>query len=360
MNNLKLKYFFAIIFFSNTIFINLPLNSSPSKKNIENSSLSSKNIKKNKINKIELQENKYLLGIGDTYNLKIFGAEELNTEFKILSDGTATLPLIGVKNLEGFTINEAVEFIENSLSEELINPKVELNLLEARPLTISIIGEVNRPGVYKLSSNSNDLPSLISIIEKAGGLSKQADLSKINLKRKLSGRNQTYKKTNLNLRELILKGNLKQNPYLFDGDVIFIKKSKEPEKDLLAISSTSLAPEFIKVNFIGEIANPGSIDLRPNSTLIDGILSAGGPTDWRSNYGFVEILRINKNGTAFRKRYKINLSNNYSEESNPILNDGDSIWIRKNSFAKATDTLGNIADPLQDLLSIWTLFKLVN
>ena len=41
----------------------------------------------------------------------------------------------------------------------------------------------------------------------------------------------------------------------------------------------------------------------------------------------------------FRKRYKINLSSNYTEKNNPILNDGDSIWIRKNKFSQATDTL---------------------
>ena len=33
------------------------------------------------------------------------------------------------------------------------------------------------------------------------------------------------------------------------------------------------------------MSRPGSLKLRTNSTLVDGILAAGGPKDLRSNYG---------------------------------------------------------------------------
>ena len=88
----------------------------------------------------------------------------------ILSDGTATLLLIGVKNLKGLTINEATKYIEKLLSKELISPQVELNLLQTRPIIVSVIGEVYRPGIYKLGSNSNDLPTLINAIESRRGI----------------------------------------------------------------------------------------------------------------------------------------------------------------------------------------------
>ena len=324
-----------------------------------NKNLVDQSIDKNKINN-QLQQDFYLIGEGDILSLKVIGAEELNMEIKVLNDGNASLPLVGVKKINGLTINDAAFFIEEMLSQELINPKVELNLIKARPITISIIGEISRPGIYKLNANSNDLPSLITSIEEAGGLSKKADFSNILLKRRLPGQDLKYKKTNLNLKKLIINGDLSQNPFLFDGDIIKIKKIKKIDPDLLKISSSSLSPKMINVNFIGEINNPGSLKLNSNSTLIDGILAAGGPKDLRSNYKFVEILRINRDGSGFRKRYKINLSGNYSEKNNPILNNGDSVWIRKNNFSKATDTLGFVANPLQNLVSIWTLFKLID
>ena len=163
----------------------------------------------------------------------------------------------------------------------------------------------------------------------------------------------------MNFRDLILNGNQSQNPYLFDGDIIKVEKAKNLDEDILSIASTSFSPSVINVNFIGEVKRPGNLKLKPNKTLIDGILAAGGPTDSRSNYSNVEILRINRNGTASRKKYRIDLSQNYSEKNNPILNDGDSVWIKRNSFAKATDTIGIISSPLRDLVSIWSIFKII-
>ena len=101
-----------------------------------------------------------------------------------------------------------------------------------------------------------------------------------------------------------------------------------------------------------------SLTKKPDIILIDGIFSAGGFNDQRANYKFVEILRINRNGNAFKKRYKVSLGSNYSEKHNPILNDGDSVWVKKNKFAKMTDTLGIVASPLKDIVTIWTFFKL--
>ena len=307
-----------------------------------------------------LQEDLYLLGSGDSIKFSVIGAPELNTIARILNDGNAIIPFLGPVKLSGLTVSSASKYLENLLSKELINPKVELFILENRPLKISIIGEVLRPGIYKINSLSNDLPTVITAIEEAGGISKFADLTKIKIKRLLPGELISYKKTNLNFKNLLFKGDQSQNPYLFDGDIIEIKKVNNLDKDLLSLRSTSLSPRVITVNFLGEVGNPGTFKLDANTTLIDGILAAGGPKNWRSNYGNVEILRINRNGSAFRKKYRIDLSQNYSEKNNPVLNNGDSVWIRRSNFAKTTDTLTAVSSPFRDLVNIWTLFKLID
>ncbi len=307
-----------------------------------------------------LQEDLYLLGAGDTINFSVIGVPELNIQTRILNDGNAIIPFLGPVKLSGLTILSASRYLENLLSKELINPKVELFISENRPIKISIIGEVLRPGIYKLNSTTNDLPTIITAIDEAGGISKFADLTKITLKRKLPGEYTSFKKTNLNFKNLLFKGDQSQNPYLFDGDIIEIKKVKDLDKDILSLTPTSLSLKNITVNFLGEIGTPGRLKLDSNTTLIEGILAAGGPKNWRSNYGNVEILRMNRNGSAFRKRYRIDLSQNYSEKNNPILNNGDSIWVRRNNFAKATDTISAVSSPLRDLVNIWTLFKLID
>ena len=356
MNLIKYNFIFQTIIyiFFNTYF----LQAVKADKHINNQN--TQNNIQEKLKSPIIQEDSYLLGPGDVILFSVIGVEELKITAKIWNDGKVTLPLLGPVKLKGHTIKSASKYLETLLAKELINPKVELFVNEHRPIRVSIIGQVSRPGIYKLNTNSVDLPSAITAIEEAGGLSKYADLTKISLRRKLPGEGSSYKKTNLNFGNLIFKGDQSQNPFLFDGDIIEIKKVKNLDKDFLSITSTSLSPNSIKVNFLGEVVKPGPQELNANSTLIDGIFAAGGPKNWRSNYGNVEILRINRDGSAFRKKYMIDLSQNYSEKNNPVLNNGDSVWIRKNNYAKATDALSAVSTPLRDLVNVWTLFKLID
>ena len=352
----KYKVFVHIIYI---LFFNIFCLQSIESSEINNNKSSQNNIKEN-LKKFDLQEDFYLLGSGDEIIFSVIGAEELKTNIKILNDGHAIIPLLGPVKLSGHTITSASRHLENLLSKELINPKVELFIQRNRPIKISIIGEVFRPGIYNLNSITNDLPTVVTAIEEAGGISKFADLTNIKINRLLPGEERSYKKTTLNFRNLLFKGDQSQNPYLFDGDIIEIKKVKNEDEDILSITSTSLSPKLITVNFLGEIETPGTFKLDANTTLIDGILAAGGPTNWRSNYGNVEILSMNRNGSASRKKYRIDLAENYSEKNNPILNNGDSVWVRRNNFAKTTDTLSAITTPFRDLVNIWTLFKLID
>ena len=345
----KYNVFVQLIYFSIFSFLGLQA--------IKSGEISQNNIQE-ELKLVNLQQDEYILGSGDSLNFAVIGAEELSITTKILNDGNAIIPLLGPVKLSGFTVSNASRYLEQLLSKELINPKVELFIAINRPLQISVIGEVSKPGIYKLNSQTNDMPTVISAIEEAGGISKFGDLTNIKLSRLLSGEERSYKKTNLNFRNLIFKGDQSQNPFLFDGDIIQINKVKNLNEDTLSLASTSLAPKQITVNFLGEIENPGTLNLDPSSTLIDGILSAGGPKNWRSNYGNVEILRINRNGSAFRKKYSINLSQNYSEKNNPVLSNGDSVWVRRNNFAKATDALSGITAPFKELVNAWTLFKI--
>lgn len=353
--NLKKKILFTLIF--SGIFLNpLFLSASNEIKKEQGKNILIKDTK----NKDLLQKDLYLLGNGDILDFKVIGMPELDSKLNILNDGNSIIPLIGITSINGMSINEAKLHLEKLLSKELINPKIELILKAPRPIKISIIGEVLKPGIYKLQMNTNDFPSLINVIKEAGGLTSNADLTSIELKRRLPGQELKFKKTSLNLRDLLTKGEQQNNPYLFDGDIIQINKGNKIDKQIISLASTSLSPDTIRVNFIGEVNQVGSYQLQSNSTLIDGIFSAGGFNQNRANYKFVEILRINRNGKAFKKRYKISLGGNYSEENNPILNDGDTVWVKKNKFANITDSLGLVSYPIKDIVTIWTFFKLTD
>ena len=336
------------------------------------------NIRLSKINKYpvinqipDIQTSLYLLGPGDKLKINFFDVPELSDEFEILNDGTIQIPYAGSINVNNLTIEQSREKIRDSLKNELIRPDLELKLLEKRPVKISLIGELERPGLYTLSQNENSntkggpkllingLPTVVDAIQKAGGITQDSDLSKVFISRRLPGQNNKYKTATLNLLNLIIEGDQTQNPHLFDGDIIKINKIDNLSKNSLEIASANFAPQSININIIGEVNNPGQLEVSARTLLNQAILLAGGPKYWRSSKGNVELIRVNRNGTITRKKISINLSNGLSKDENPPLKDGDTIFVRRNILAKGTDSLGGITNPIRDIVTTWTLFKLI-
>ena len=73
--------------------------------------------------------------------------------------------------------------------------------------------------------NISGLPTLVKAIQKAGGITQSANLQEVELIRLLPGNRNEYKTSKLNLVDLIFKGARNNNPFLFDGDIIKLKKS---------------------------------------------------------------------------------------------------------------------------------------
>ena len=70
---------------------------------------------------------------------------------KVLNDGTGSIPYIGNKNI-AMTLNECNQYLKDLLSKELLQPEAQIEIIEARPIRVSIIGEVNKPGIYTLTT----------------------------------------------------------------------------------------------------------------------------------------------------------------------------------------------------------------
>ena len=251
-----------------------------------------------------LQKNQYLLGPGDILEILFFDAPEFSGEYKVLNDGRIHLPLIGSILLNNLSLQEATNIIETKFSKELIRPELFLSVKVARPIKVSIIGEIERPGLYSLTNNeksnlegvsqivNSGLPTIVDAIQKAGGITQNADLRNITLKRRVSGKEGDFKQTKLNLLELIFDGNQEQNPYLFDGDVIKLNRAEELPKEIIKIAQANLSPKTIQVSVIGKVRNPGNLSVDANTPLVQAVLLAGGPIDWKADKGNIDLIRI--------------------------------------------------------------------
>ena len=317
-----------------------------------------------------LQDDAYILGPGDGLSVRFLIETELSSTLQILNDGTASLPLLGSVRLTGLTLSQASLWLQSLYARQLLRPDLQLSVTAPRPLRVAVVGQVERQGIYTLTTSEaskteaavgiSGLPTLVDAIQKAGGITDQADLRQVVLQRRLPGDRALFKRTRLNLLSLVFDGDLAQNPLLFDGDTIRVLKAEEPVTEAIELSSTTLAPTTINVNVVGEVKSPGSVAVPANTPLIQGILAAGGPQQWRANTSDVELVRINRNGTATRERFRINYSLGASNAKNPPLRDRDTVIVNRSALAKTSDAIGAITSPLSGLVNAWTLLDLIN
>jgi polysaccharide export outer membrane protein len=316
----------------------------------------------------------YILGAGDQLQLTFLssGNANLGGTFQLLNDGSTTLPMIGSVVLEGLTLNQANRWLTGLFRRYLRQPELTLRVLQPRPLQVSVVGQVENPGLYLLSPGGEGssvegkeksipgLPTVVSAIQKAGGITLNANLSDVRLQRRLPGDTSQLRETQLNLVALLQQGDKRQNPFLFDGDTIVIGRAPAPPPDeVLELAAANLSPETINVNVVGEVKNPGRVELRAGTPLIQGILAAGGPTAMRANRNNVELVRINRDGTATLRRYAIDYKQGVSGPRNPPLREGDSVIVNRSVLAAGSDALNAVSQPITGLVNILALVRIL-
>src|SRR5437016_1801641 len=112
------------------------------------------------------------LGAGDEVDISVYNVPELTQHTRITGTGEVYLPLIGYVRVAGMTVEEAQAAIEKQLASGnyLKNPHVSVYVKEFSSETISIAGEVNKPGAYPAIQAHR----LLDVIQAAGGLSPKA------------------------------------------------------------------------------------------------------------------------------------------------------------------------------------------
>lgn len=325
-------------------------------------------------NKATAGTNAYILGPGDQVQLVLLDPvmKDLGGTFEILNDGSAGLALLGSVVLEGLTVNQASQWLTRLYSRYLRRPEVDLRVLRARPIQVSVVGEVKSPGLYSLTASEvsqteggtsttiSGLPTLVSAIQKAGGLTLNANLTNVALRRRLPGATGQLKERSIDLVALLRQGDKRQNPFLFDGDTVVIGKAEVLEPDVMELAASNLSPQQIQVNVVGEVVNPGRIPLPANTPVVQAILAAGGPATFRARRSKVELVRINRNGTATRNLFGLDYSQGVSGPLNPPLRDGDTVIVNRSTYARVTDAIGAVATPITGLANVLALINILD
>ncbi|MEO1133354.1 MAG: polysaccharide biosynthesis/export family protein [Cyanobacteria bacterium J06639_1] len=297
--------------------------------------------------RLSQDEGFYTLGPGDRIGIEIFNVPEFSGAQQVLVDGTISLSLIGSVNVQGLTLKQVADEIAARYVDLLERPIVNVQLQQARPITITVAGEVERPGAYV--EQGGGAFRVTQAIQAAGGITREADLRRITISR--PRRNAPDQLFDVDLWELITSGTQEGNLLLLDGDQIFVATADRFDLSESQIAaSANLSPDQIRIFLVGEVGRRGSLSLEPNTPLNQALLAAQGFNSSRANFDrVVRLIRLNPDGTVTDREYQVDFANNVNEESNPPLQDRDVLIVDRSVLATVTDFLSLITTPLRSV-----------
>ena len=336
----------------------------------------------------------YLLGEGDVLRIEFQGLGIFTGNYTVGLNSTILLPELDYIDVSGKTIDDLQKELQVAYKDIIFNPEIKVIIIKYRDITFNLAGEVKRPGIYTIAngstiSNKNSvdilnpsvrnsvgiqnlgvrslvqnstgtsgaytIPRLFNALQIGKGVTTQADLSSIEIRR-INGISQGGGKikTNINLLQILHDGDYSQNIRIYDGDTIYVKKSKEPIKDqLLSVQKSNLSPEKIGVYVTGNVLSPGFRALPQGSSLYEAIASAGGRVPLTGN---IEFIRFKENGETDKRVFRYeNKANKYSAK-NPLLYDGDIINVRLNTLGKATKIIKEVGAPIISSYGLYKIF----
>ena len=319
---------------------------------------------------------RYRLAPGDRLITSVFKIEGYEAQAQVLSDGTINLPRLGTVEVWGLTLEEARQRITAGYSQFLRRPLVYLDLVEQRPVRVTVTGEVLRPGVFTLPVNgqgsigtSSDgtsvgadgggWPTMIDVIQKAGGISATGDLARLELLRPSPTPGGPTESFVFDYLSVLKDGGFAPNPLIYDGDSIRVHKATSPiNVDLLTTAASNFAPTVINVQVVGEVFAPGVVQIGSNAPLSRAILASGGVTR-RGSVKRVDLIRMDREGRTTVKQLRYDPNAVLSSANNPPLRNGDVVVVDRNTFTKVTDTMSDAMLPLEPIVDAASVYRLL-
>jgi len=233
---------------------------------------------------------KYTCGPGDQFQLNFWGQQNSSVQLIIDAQGRAFVPKVGHFKLADLTLVEAFATLQNAIATYYPKLKFELSLIKPRTFLVHVVGAVLKPGIYSARATER----LTKALTEAGGQRKEdaqglgsGSIRRIEISRRGG------KKLIADLLLYNTKGDTSNNPYLSDGDVIFV-----PYESLTATIS-------------GAVQRPGRYELVGTKDLAELVDLAGGLHSSATKLLPLSISRRdpNNNDNLAQNRYQFSASN---------------------------------------------------
>jgi polysaccharide export outer membrane protein len=233
------------------------------------------------------QPQEYLLGPGDIIRISVYKNPEMTNDVRVSEGGTIGFPLIGSVPVAGLTLPGAERKIAQMLKDGgfVLNPQVNILLMQAFGNQVSVIGQVNRPGRYPIEGAGGRLSGMLAA---AGGIAGSgADVVIVT-----GTRNGQPFRREIDVVKMSSSGNTADDIALAGGDTLFVNR----------------APLFY---IYGQVQRPGQFRLERDMTVMQALASGGGVTGKGSRRGIV-LHRRDANGKV--KELDVSLDDDVHDE----------------------------------------------
>jgi protein involved in polysaccharide export with SLBB domain len=192
----------------------------------------------------------YVLGPGDELSISIWGGVAENLVCVVNRDGGVALPEAGLVQVAGLTMERAQATISDALRTQYRNAHVVVTIAHLRSIRIFVVGDVQRPGSYEISS----VASPVSALYAAGG---PTAIGSLRILRHLRGEKLIG---DIDLYDFMLHGLRDVHAQLQSGDTLLVP------------------PVGPQVAIFGAVKRPAIYELRTEKNLAEVLENAGGVT----------------------------------------------------------------------------------
>ena len=125
---------------------------------------------------------RYVIAPGDLVAVRVWNQEAMSARVRVRADGMVSLPLLNDVEAGGLEPPVLAHRVQVKLKDFMVNPVVTVALEEPAPMEISVVGEVDKPGVYRMEQDVGVLNAIAS----ASGLTHYARRDRIFVLRRVS------------------------------------------------------------------------------------------------------------------------------------------------------------------------------
>lgn len=161
-------------------------------------------------------DDSFILGADDVVAVSVWKEPDISRSVPVRSDGKISLPLVGEVQASGQTPRQLEVEIAKRLQNYISEPDVTVIVTEMKSQKFNILGQVAKPGSYRLSSPL----TVLDAIALAGGFRDFAKQKSIYVLRQHANGTQT--RLPFNYKDVVKGKNPEQNVQLVPHDTIVV------------------------------------------------------------------------------------------------------------------------------------------